>query len=53
MSLPAISLFLAEPGVQAIASDPFFVVEFYTFRAALLILFIVGLYRLVRNEVRN
>jgi hypothetical protein len=32
-------------------SDPFFTIEFYAFRAALLILFLVGLYRLIRNDI--
>ena len=32
-------------------SDPFFTIEFYAFRVALLVLFLVGLYRLVRNEI--
>lgn len=51
MSLLAIPFYLPVAGVQAVVSDPFFVVEFYAFRAALLILFIVGLYRLVKREV--
>jgi len=51
MSLLAIPLYLLGAGVQAVVADPFFVVEFYAFRTALLILFIVGLYRLVKSEV--
>jgi hypothetical protein len=34
-------------------SDPLFEVEFYAVRVTLLILLIIGLYRLVRNEIRK
>lgn len=44
-------LHLPVPGVQAAVSDPFLVVEFYAFRTVLLILFIVGLYGLVKLEI--
>ena len=37
----------------AIAADPFFYVEFYAFKVALLVFFFVGLYRLVKHEVRK
>lgn len=33
------------------ASDPFAVIEFYAFRVALLIVFFVALFRLVKNEI--
>lgn len=45
MSLPNFAL------SPTLAPDPFFFVEFYAFRAALLIFFVVGLYRLVKHEV--
>ena len=32
-------------------SDPFFTIEFYAFRVALLIIFVVGLYRFVKREI--
>jgi hypothetical protein len=35
----------------AAAADPFFLVEFYAFKIALLVFFFVGLYRLVKHEV--
>jgi hypothetical protein len=36
-----------------IPADPFSVWEFYAFRAALFVIFIVGLYRLVRREIEK
>lgn len=37
----------------AVVPDPFFFVEFYAFRLALLIFFVVGLYKLVKHEVQK
>lgn len=45
-----VPFFVAAAGVP-VSSDPFFLVEFYAFRGALLVLFVMGLYRLVKNEV--
>lgn len=42
---------VTEAGAQAIGTDPFLLLEFYAFRIALLILFIVGLFRLVKREI--
>jgi hypothetical protein len=36
--------------MRAAASDPFAVVEYFAFRSTLLILFLIGLYRILRNE---
>ena len=47
---PLVSL-LVEATPRFVASDPFFAVEFYAFRVALLIIFIIALYRLVKHEV--
>jgi hypothetical protein len=43
--------FLALALPTTVVPDPFFFVEFYAFRVALLIFFVVGLYRLVKHEV--
>jgi hypothetical protein len=39
--------------VYALQPDVFTLIEFYLFKVALLIIFIAGLYRLVRKEVRR
>ena len=36
-----------------IPTDPFSIWEFYAFRTALFVIFIVGLYRLVRREIKK
>jgi hypothetical protein len=39
--------------LQSMSSDPFAPVELYAFRAALFILFIVGLYKLLKHEIKR
>jgi hypothetical protein len=39
--------------VHVLHADLFTIVEFYAFRVALLIIFMAGLYRIVREEVRR
>ena len=39
--------------MHALTSDPFGAIEFFAFRVALLILFLLGLYRIVRHEIRR
>ena len=39
--------------LHALQPDVFTLIEFYLFKVALLIIFIAGLYRLVRKEVRR
>jgi len=39
--------------VYALQPDVFTLIEFYLFKVALLIIFIAGLYRFVRKEVRR
>ena len=52
-TLTFLLLGLAAVEVPNVASDPFVVVEFYGFRITLLILFFVGLFKLVRDELRR
>ncbi len=53
MLLLLLSLFSVEATLGSAPSDPFFAVELYAFRVALLILFMVGLYRLLRHEIKK
>jgi hypothetical protein len=36
-----------------LSADPFFAIELYAFRIALLILFFLGLYRLLKYEIKR
>lgn len=39
--------------MRDLASDLFLTIEFYAFRVALLIVFIVALYRFVKSEIQR
>lgn len=53
MPLQSFFSLAADAGAMASVPDPFAMVELYAFRTALLIIFVVALYRLVRQEIRK
>jgi hypothetical protein len=53
MPLQSFFSLAADAGAMASVPDPFAMVEIYAFRTTLLIIFVVALYRLVRQEIRK